>query len=73
MARNSSPSIGTKSSGRLRRLFEGGGENAVGQKVDVFGEQAEYELVDEMRDAAFVVLPAQQHGDVGEIGRCLVP
>jgi hypothetical protein len=24
-----------------------------------------------MCDSAFVVLPAQQHGDIGEIGRCL--
>jgi hypothetical protein len=35
------------------------------------GEQAEHQLVDEIRDAALVVLPAQRHGDLGEIGRCL--
>jgi hypothetical protein len=36
-----------------------------GQQVDVFGEQAKGELVDEMGDATFVVLPAQRHGDIG--------
>jgi hypothetical protein len=41
------------------------GENAVGQQLDVFGEQAKDELGDEMGDATFVILPAQRHGDIG--------
>jgi hypothetical protein len=41
----------------LLRLFEDVGEDAVGQQLDILGEQAEDELVDEMRDAALVVMP----------------
>ena len=39
----------------LYRLVENIGENAVGKEVDILGEEAEYELVDEMGDAALVV------------------
>ena len=53
--------------GALRRLVQDVREDSIGQEADVFGEEAEDELVDEMRDAALVMLLAQPHGDAGEL------
>jgi hypothetical protein len=52
----------------LCRLVEQVGEKPVGQEVDVLGEQAEHQLVDEMRDPPLVILPAQQQSDPREAG-----
>jgi len=53
-------------------LVEYVGEDPLGQKVDVLDEEAEHQLVEEMRDALrIVVLVAQAHRNVRESGRRL--
>jgi hypothetical protein len=55
----------------LYRLIEDVGKDAVRQKLDILGKEAEHQLVDEMGDAAFVVTLAQPHGNARELGRSL--
>lgn len=72
MARNNSASIDGKASGSLDGLVHYVGEDALWQQVDVLDEEAEDQLVEEMRDALrVVVLVAQAHRDAGEPRRGL--
>ena len=56
-----------------RGLFDDAGENHIGQQADVFGEQAEYDPVEEMGHLAGVEGPgAHGIGDAGEVLRRLL-